>query len=141
MKFWVIEFEDAFFIGFMHKKRKNEYIRRKYDWFCILGDTCEIELEILVDKKTAGVLNVGKDSLYDILVLHLENGKDIFVTVAADYVRSVFGASITALVNMSQPFSFITPGQLIELVRTLLILVDKNGAKHGNFSYSECTLV
>lgn len=34
-----------------------------------------------VDKKTACKLNSGEDKLYDILVLHLEGGKDIFITV------------------------------------------------------------
>lgn len=51
-------------------------------------------MTVLVDKKSASTLNVGRDSLYDILVLHLENGKDIFITIAGDYERSVFGCSI-----------------------------------------------
>jgi len=38
-------------------------------------------LEVYVDKKTACKLNSGEDKLYDILVLHLEGGKDIFITV------------------------------------------------------------
>lgn len=82
----------------------------------MIGETCEIELEVLVDKKTAAGLNVGRDSLYDILVLHLENGKDIFITIAGDYERSVFGCSIQALVNMSEPIKNISAGKLIELV-------------------------
>jgi len=38
-------------------------------------------LEVYVDKKSACKLNSGEDKLYDILVLHLEGGKDIFITV------------------------------------------------------------
>lgn len=38
-------------------------------------------MEVYVDKKTACKLNSGEDKLYDILVLHLEGGKDIFITV------------------------------------------------------------
>lgn len=34
-----------------------------------------------MDKRTACKLNSGEDKLYDILVLHLEGGKDIFITV------------------------------------------------------------
>jgi len=34
-----------------------------------------------VDKRSAWKLNSGEDKLYDILVLHLEGGKDIFITV------------------------------------------------------------
>ncbi|CAG7831959.1 unnamed protein product [Allacma fusca] len=79
------------------------------------GETCEIELQVLVDKKSAGNLNIGKDTMYDILVLHLESGKDIFVTVIGEYERSVFGCSISALVNMIDPITSISPGKLIEL--------------------------
>ncbi len=35
-----------------------------------------------VGKHTAFSLNTGKDQLYDILVLHLLGGKDIFITVS-----------------------------------------------------------
>lgn len=46
-----------------------------------LGEKCDIKLEVYVDKRTACKLNSGEDKLYDILVLHLEGGKDIFITV------------------------------------------------------------
>ncbi|XP_035710948.1 type II inositol 1,4,5-trisphosphate 5-phosphatase isoform X3 [Folsomia candida] len=103
------------------KKLNDSYICK--DWVQIVpissfispGETCEIELTVLVDKKSASTLNVGRDSLYDILVLHLENGKDIFITIAGDYERSVFGCSIQALVNMSEPIKNISAGKLIEL--------------------------
>lgn len=45
------------------------------------GEKCDIKLEVFVDKKSAFKLNSGEDKLYDILVLHLEGGKDIFITV------------------------------------------------------------
>ena len=40
-----------------------------------------MRLDVYVDKRTAHMLNSGKDKLYDILVLHLLGGKDIFITV------------------------------------------------------------
>jgi phosphatidylinositol-bisphosphatase len=46
----------------------------------------------------------------------LESGKDIFITIAGDFERSVFGCSIQALVNMSEPLKSISAGKLIELV-------------------------
>ena len=49
--------------------------------FIMPGDKCDIDIEIYVNKKTAGDLNCGQDQLYDILVLHLHGGKDIFITV------------------------------------------------------------
>ena len=56
-----------------------------------------------VNSDTAPLLNSGRDQLDDILVLHLENGKDIFVTVKGVYQPSCFGASIDALVRMTMP--------------------------------------
>jgi phosphatidylinositol-bisphosphatase len=41
-----------------------------------------------VDKKTAHCLNSGKDKLYDILVLHLLGGKDIFITVCVNLITA-----------------------------------------------------
>ena len=49
--------------------------------FIMPGDKSDIEIEVYVNKKTAGDLNCGQDQLYDILVLHLHGGKDIFITV------------------------------------------------------------
>jgi hypothetical protein len=48
------------------------------------GEKVEVKLEMYVDKKTAHCLNSGKDKLYDILVLHLLGGKDIFITVCTN---------------------------------------------------------
>lgn len=50
-------------------------------FFGHIGEKCDIKLEVYIDKKTACKLNSGEDKLYDILVLHLEGGKDIFITV------------------------------------------------------------
>ena len=49
--------------------------------FHLLGEKCEVSLEVNVDKKTAYLLNSGQDKLEDILVLHLIGGKDLFITV------------------------------------------------------------
>lgn len=51
----------------------------------IAGEKCDVKLEIYVDKRSACELNSGKNRLYDILVLHLEGGKDIFITVTGSY--------------------------------------------------------
>jgi inositol polyphosphate 5-phosphatase INPP5B/F len=73
-------------------------------------------LEVFVDKKSACKLNSGDDKLYDILVLHLEGGKDIFITVTGTYERSCFGMSIEALVFMPLPVREVTIKRLMELV-------------------------
>ena len=87
--------------------------------FIIPGANCEIILEVKVDKESAGNLNSGSDKMYDILVLHLEGGKDFFITVTGDYQRSCFGSSINALVHMKKPFIEVPVAQLIDLESTL----------------------
>ncbi|KAF4525098.1 hypothetical protein B566_EDAN006320 [Ephemera danica] len=71
---------------------------------CIMpGEKCDVYLEVFVDKKSAYKLNSGEDQLYDILVLHLEGGKDIFITITE------------ALVHIAVPIRDIPVGKLMEL--------------------------
>ncbi|XP_070165957.1 type II inositol 1,4,5-trisphosphate 5-phosphatase isoform X4 [Polyergus mexicanus] len=86
-----------------------------YTGFIKPGEKCDIKLEVYVDKKTACKLNSGEDKLYDILVLHLEGGKDIFITITGTYERSCFGSSMEALVHISVPIREIPIGRLVEL--------------------------
>lgn len=78
------------------------------------GEKCDVQLEIFVNKKSACKMNSGEDQLYDILVLHLDGGKDIFITVTGTYERSCFGSSIEALVHMRLPIREIPAGKLME---------------------------
>lgn len=87
-----------------------------YEGLIAPGEKCDVKLEIYVDKRSACKLNSGEDKLYDILVLHLEGGKDIFITVTGTYERSCFGSSIEALVHVSVPIREIPIGKLMELV-------------------------
>ncbi|XP_046627214.1 inositol polyphosphate 5-phosphatase OCRL isoform X3 [Neodiprion virginianus] len=86
-----------------------------YTGFIKPGEKCDIQLEVHVDKKSACKLNSGEDKLYDILVLHLEGGKDIFITVTGTYQRSCFGSSMEALVHIDVPVREIPVGRLVEL--------------------------
>ena len=86
-----------------------------YTGFIKPGEKCDIKLEVYVDKRSAFKLNSGEDKLYDILVLHLEGGKDIFITVTGTYERSCFGSSMEALVHIPVPIREIPVGRLIEL--------------------------
>ena len=79
------------------------------------GEKSDVSLEIYVDKHTAGALTAGQEQMYDILVLHLVGGKDIFVTVSGSYSKSSFGASIDALCKLTVPISEVSPGKLLEL--------------------------
>lgn len=82
------------------------------------GENSYITLEILVDKRTAWSLNSGLDELYDILVLHLDGGKDIFITVSGQYAKSCFGCSIEALIQMHQPVAAVPPETICQLEKS-----------------------
>ena len=83
--------------------------------FIMPGDKVDIKLEVFVSKRTAGGLTSGQDQLYDILVLHLLGGKDIFVTVSGTYVRSCFGSSIDALCRLTVPIRELSNGSISKL--------------------------
>lgn len=67
------------------------------------GNKLDIELEAFVDIDTAFKFNTGQEKIYDILVLHLDGGKDLFITVNGNYIPSSFGSSIDTLVRLKCP--------------------------------------
>ena len=75
-----------------------------------------MQLEVYVNQKTAHTLNSGSDSIEDILVLHLQGGKDLFVSVFGSYLPSCFGSSIEALVHNTKPIRDVSTDLLIDLV-------------------------
>ncbi|XP_054164292.1 type II inositol 1,4,5-trisphosphate 5-phosphatase-like [Oppia nitens] len=72
------------------------------------GDSLDVELEAFVDKTTAYRLNSGADELSDIIVLHLDGGKDLFITITGTYQRSCYGCSIDTLVRLKQPLKQVS---------------------------------
>ena len=94
------------------QKRKHASEQHKRSITITPGEKQDVSLEIYVDKKTAHALNSGQDKLYDILVLHLMGGKDIFITVSGSYTRSCFGCSLDALVQLTVPIRELSPGQV-----------------------------
>lgn len=79
------------------------------------GSTLQVRLTVHVDKESAGAMNSGDEKLEDILVLHLEGGKDFFVSVSGNYLPSVFGSSIEALVRMYGPIREVPVATLVDL--------------------------
>jgi inositol polyphosphate 5-phosphatase INPP5B/F len=69
--------------------------------------TSKIDLTITIDKDTAKLLNSGREVLEDILILRLENGRDYYLTVRANFARSCFGMSLEELVLYAQPIRSI----------------------------------
>ncbi|XP_026866825.1 type II inositol 1,4,5-trisphosphate 5-phosphatase isoform X4 [Electrophorus electricus] len=71
--------------------------------FLAQGASIDIDLEVFVNRSTAPELNSGQQQLEDILVLHLERGKDYFISITGSYLPSCFGSSIHTLCQMREP--------------------------------------
>ncbi|XP_042274063.1 inositol polyphosphate 5-phosphatase OCRL isoform X1 [Thunnus maccoyii] len=85
------------------------------DGFLEPNETLEIYLEVYVSKDSVTLLNSGEDSIEDILVLHLDRGKDYFITISGNYLPSCFGTSLEALCRMKKPIREIPITKLIDL--------------------------
>lgn len=84
--------------------------------FVYVGGSVDIELEVFVNRVTAPDLNSGKEQIEDILVLHLERGKDYFISVSGNYLPSCFGTSIHLLCLMREPIRDMPPETINKLV-------------------------
>ncbi|KAK5576317.1 hypothetical protein RB653_007458 [Dictyostelium firmibasis] len=62
-----------------------------------------IDLTVYVDNLTSGLFNVGGESMDDILILHLENGKDYFISISGVFQRTCFGNTLENLVRYPHP--------------------------------------
>ncbi|XP_044064042.1 type II inositol 1,4,5-trisphosphate 5-phosphatase isoform X1 [Siniperca chuatsi] len=94
--------------------------------FIAQGGSVDIELEVFVNRSTAPELNSGKEQIEDILVLHLERGKDYFISVTGNYLPSCYGTSIHSLCQLREPIQDMPQETLLELSEKSR---DENGAK------------
>ncbi|XP_053329882.1 inositol polyphosphate 5-phosphatase OCRL isoform X3 [Spea bombifrons] len=83
-------------------------------------ETVDINLDVYVSKDSVTILNSGEDRIEDILVLHLDRGKDYFLTISGSYLVSSFGTSLEALCRMKRPIREIPVTKLIDLERAVL---------------------
>ncbi|XP_018419404.1 PREDICTED: inositol polyphosphate 5-phosphatase OCRL-1 [Nanorana parkeri] len=79
------------------------------------NESVEISLEVYVSKDSVTLLNSGQDAIEDILVLHLDRGKDYFLTITGNYLVSSFGTSLEALCRMKRAIREIPVTKLIDL--------------------------
>ncbi|XP_026227171.1 type II inositol 1,4,5-trisphosphate 5-phosphatase isoform X3 [Anabas testudineus] len=86
-----------------------------YKGFIAQGGSVDIELEIFVNRTTAPELNFGKQMIEDILVLHLERGKDYFISVTGNYLPSCYGTPINLLCQLREPIQDMTQETLRKL--------------------------
>ncbi|KAF2070555.1 hypothetical protein CYY_008130 [Polysphondylium violaceum] len=62
-----------------------------------------LELTIYVDNLTSQAFNVNGESMDDILILHLENGKDYFISISGVFQKTCFGNTLENLVRYPHP--------------------------------------
>ncbi|KAJ8401767.1 hypothetical protein AAFF_G00377380 [Aldrovandia affinis] len=90
------------------------------------NETQEICLEVYVSKDSVTLLNSGEDSIEDILVLHLNRGKDYFITISGNYLPSCFGTSLDTLCRMKKPIREIPITKLIDLEKSRMTFLEDN---------------
>uniref|UniRef100_A0A3P9BJP6 phosphoinositide 5-phosphatase n=1 Tax=Maylandia zebra TaxID=106582 RepID=A0A3P9BJP6_9CICH len=92
------------------------------------NETLEIYLEVYVSKDSVTLLNSGEDKIEDILVLHLDRGKDYFITISGNYLPSCFGTSLETLCRMKKPIREIPITKLIDLEKSKMNFLMVDGA-------------
>ncbi|CAH1156231.1 unnamed protein product [Phaedon cochleariae] len=93
---------------FIKKLDENSYCK---DWLRIIpycgsinpGEKCDVKLEVC--------LETDLTKIYDILVLHLKGGKDMFIIINGDCQKSSFTTSISTLCRISVPIMQVTDEQ------------------------------
>ncbi|XP_028815976.1 inositol polyphosphate 5-phosphatase OCRL isoform X2 [Denticeps clupeoides] len=110
---------------------KNWLKAEPSDGFLEPNETLEISLEVYVGKDSVTLLNSGEDKIEDILVLHLDRGKDYFITISGNYLPCCFGTSLETLCRMKKPIREIPITKLIDLEKTRInfLLVDSAGTE------------
>ncbi|KAI6652637.1 hypothetical protein LOD99_4422 [Oopsacas minuta] len=84
----------------------------------VINTTESIELQFTIEIKEEIASTLDKDkNLEDILILHLEGGKDFFITIQATYIASCFGSSLEYLSHLRVPFfqARVPTGNLIDV--------------------------
>lgn len=90
----------------------------------ITGDSLSIRFKIFIDVQTAWRMHrkqrVSNSKIpLDILVLHVENGRDIFITVLGEYRPSCFGFSVETLARLPQPVYELDLKDLLQIVSSI----------------------
>jgi phosphatidylinositol-bisphosphatase len=66
-------------------------------------ESVDVAVTVTVDRKTAQLLNLGRETLDDVLVLRVENCQDQYASVSATFERSCYGMSLEELVYIPGP--------------------------------------
>lgn len=87
----------------------------------ITGDCLSIRFKVFIDVHTAWRMHRKQKCSnskvpLDILVLHVENGRDIFITILGEYRPSCFGFSVETLARLPQPVYELDLKDLLQIV-------------------------
>jgi phosphatidylinositol-bisphosphatase len=82
-----------------------------------IGKRVQVQFELNVAEQTVGALNRHEDLIDEILVLHLDRGKDIFITLTGKYEPSSFGSSIETLIRLRDSVHEYGAGNFVQLLR------------------------
>ncbi|XP_059618948.1 type II inositol 1,4,5-trisphosphate 5-phosphatase [Phlebotomus argentipes] len=88
------------------------------------GNSISIKLELHADSKSAWKLHrkqreSGQKVPLDILVLHVENGRDIFITIIGEYRQSCIGFNLETLCQIQRPVTKMNLKEILELEREI----------------------
>ncbi|KAJ3023387.1 UNVERIFIED_CONTAM: hypothetical protein HDU68_008622 [Siphonaria sp. JEL0065] len=81
------------------------------------GDVMKVNITILV--REVGIcakLNFGEETLDDMLILHTDLGKDMFITTRATWLPTCFGNNLEVLCSVSKPIRFCGGVEGVKLV-------------------------
>lgn len=88
----------------------------------ITGNSLSIRIDIFIDEPAASKIvrrlrysTPGVKVPLDILVLHVENGRDIFITIFGEYQPSVFGLRLDTLMKLDKPLTEYTLKELVAI--------------------------
>lgn len=88
----------------------------------LTGNSLSIRIDIFINESAASKImrrlrdsKPGEKVPLDILVLHVENGRDIFITIFGEYQCSVFGLRLDTLMKLNKPVLEYTLKELIDI--------------------------
>ena len=80
-----------------------------------------MHVTVLVNEDTVLALSKADHKLEDILILHLEKGKDFFITILGNYLLSCFGSSLETLIHLHTYIREVPVARLLDLVRACFL--------------------
>lgn len=88
----------------------------------LTGNSLSIRIDIFIDEKAAHKImqrlrdsQTGEKAPLDILVLHVENGRDAFITIFGEYQPSIFGLRLDTLMKLTKPVFEYSVKELMEI--------------------------